>query len=121
MLILIWGEIGIGKIPHLSLRAIFSFPTYGLELVVKNRLVVGFFIFTTPAKPWRGEWEYYLSWLMGILFPSIASHGEKSNPYFSSDEDYLKRQYIAYVLSTRYVLQYSALDKEVANWAIFKV
>ena len=59
---------------------------------------------------------------MGNLFFSIrgfAAHREKSNPYFSSDEDYLKRQYIAY--TKHYVLQYSALDKEVANWAIFKV
>ena len=50
------------------------------------------FIFTTPAKPWRGEWKYYHSWLMGNLFFSIcgfAAHREKSNPYFSSDEDYL--------------------------------
>ena len=38
------------------------------------------------------EWKYYHSWLMGNLFFSIcgfAAHGEKSNPYFSSDEDYL--------------------------------
>ena len=56
MLILICGEVGIGKIPHLSLMAIFLFPTYGLALVVK-KLINGFathgriFIFTTPAKP----------------------------------------------------------------------
>lgn len=88
MLILIWGEVGICKIPHLSLMAIFPFPTYGKKQILP--LVI--FIFTTPAKPWRGEWKYYHSWLMGNLFFSIrglAAHWEKSNPYFSSYEDYL--------------------------------
>ena len=99
MLILIWGEVGIIKIPHLSLMAIFPFPTYGVALVVqKNPTTLGLatggriFIFTMPAKPSRGEWKYYDSWLIGNLFFSIrgfAAHREKSNRYFSSDEDFL--------------------------------
>lgn len=45
MLILIWGEVGICKIPHLSLMAIFPFPTYGKKQIlplVASPLVVGF-------------------------------------------------------------------------------
>ena len=45
MLILIWGEVGIGKIPYSSLMAIFPLPTYGLALVVQLRDPENDFIF----------------------------------------------------------------------------
>ena len=69
MIILIWGEVGIIKIPDLSLMAIFPFSTCGKKT---NPTTRGFttcgriFIFTMPAKPWCGG--------MGIL--PFMTHGE---------------------------------------------
>ena len=43
-----WGEIGMGKFLHSSLKAHYIFPIHGLAVMVKIN-------FTIPAKPFLGK------------------------------------------------------------------